>query len=465
MFQSPKLGKEYLFLIIGILPALTSIIGNPDLYESAEMDIAVLEWKSHTDSLGFDPQTMTLIYNIGNIPLTDVIVSYDTKTKDELLSFDSKDGDLQKVSYFNDNLVLYIERISPQSHVKIITNGEMISNETRSISITSNEVKIKQVELPKSIHGGITTINFQIGSALIYYSMFATLASLFLFRFFLIKKSETIRKKFPNYNIKPKNIWTWNFKIAILILVIGHFVLAGYYNTSQPLSFSEYKIDEPFEINDKLTEVFLNYPYEIDEKLLNNIVISIYGIFILGLIFTLHPIRKPITNWHIKKPSEILIKHISKWYLKSQIIPIQCRKKDVKRSTDIIILIDKKRAVMGLISKIELRFLNMEKNSTFENTLILKNFKKPRWWCFFTLLKLLDQKISKQWVRLGMLPPDELNFPPWDSVKRCRYNFVILSPDITLEQAKKIMGSKNMKYAVISKKNCVLGVLNYSLLS
>ena len=375
MIQSPKLGKEYLFLLIGILSALTPVIINSDFYEISEMNLAILEWKNSTESLGFDSQTMTLIYNTGNVPLTDVIVSYDTKTKEALLSFASKDGDLQKMSYFNDNLVLYIERISPQSNVNIITNGQIISNETRSISITSNEIKHKEIELSKILPGGVTTINFQIGSTFVYYSMLGTLISLFSFRFFLIKKSEIIRKKFPNFNIKPKTIWTWNFKIAMMILIIGHLGLAMYYNTNQPLNLNEYKIGEPFELNDNTAEIFLNYPYEVDVKLLNNMVLSFYVIFILALIFTLHPIRKPITKWNLQKPSEILIENISNWYLKSQVISIQCKKRDVKSSTDIIVLIDKKRVVMGLISKMELRFLDIEKNSTFENTLILKNLK------------------------------------------------------------------------------------------
>ena len=73
--------------------------------------------------------------------------------------------------------------------------------------------------------------------------------------------------------------------------------------------------------------------------------------------------------------------------------------------------------------------------------------------------------MNKLGVKSGLIRPDELNFPPWDSVKQHRDNFVIISPEMTLEEAKEKMNSKNMTYGVISKNNCILGVLNYSLLS
>ena len=157
MIKPTNVGKNYLFLIIAIFPALLAIT---DLYNYAQMEITLLEWKSHTDSLGFDPKTLNLIYNVGNEPLTNIVVTYNTQTKDELISFHSLDGNFIKQEYLNDNLVMYIERISPNSHVEITTKGNIIPNIDRTVSVTSDETSSQTISLPEFIHGGITTINF-----------------------------------------------------------------------------------------------------------------------------------------------------------------------------------------------------------------------------------------------------------------------------------------------------------------
>lgn len=128
-----------------------------------------------------------------------------------------------------------------------------------------------------------------------------------------------------------------------------------------------------------------------------------------------------------------------------------------------LISIDHQRRVKGLTSKLELCFLDMKNKEIFDNTLNLKNPVKIKWYSLIKLFQLAGRKINRRFAKVGIHPSDELEFPTWNISKQRRDNFILISPYDTLEQVKESMISKNMSYAVITKEECILGVLNYSL--